>query len=64
MVTDDGGAVGLTESPSTLQRLMVSSPEMACHTTDFEASVDQGLQTLEVCHREWFKEHSYKMSRH
>lgn len=37
-VKDDGGAVGLTESPAALKRWMVSGPEMARVIGEFEAS--------------------------
>ena len=40
VVKDDGGAVGLTECPTALQRWMVSGPEMARVINDFEISVD------------------------
>ena len=37
-VKDDGGAIGLTESPAALERWMVSGPEMASLINDFEKS--------------------------
>jgi hypothetical protein len=39
-VKGDGGAVGLTESPSQLLRWMVSGPEVASVVAEFEASQD------------------------
>ena len=38
MVKGDGGAVGLTENPATLQRWMISVPEVARLISEFEAS--------------------------
>ena len=35
-VNDDGGAVGLTECPATLQKWMFSGPEMARVIIEFE----------------------------
>lgn len=37
-VKGDGGAVGLTENPSVLRRLMVAGPEVARVITEFETS--------------------------
>ena len=42
-VKDDGGAVGLTECPATLQKCMFSGPEMARVIIEFERSVDRTL---------------------
>ena len=39
-VKEDGGAVGLTESPSQLLRWMVSGPELARIIGEFETSVE------------------------
>ena len=51
---DDGGAVGLTESPAALQRWMVSGPEMARLINDFEASIHHSKNTVDVCyHKQW-----------
>ena len=36
VVKDDGGAVGLTECPVTLQKWMFSGPEMARVIIEFE----------------------------
>ena len=38
-VKGEGGAVGLTQSPEALRRWMVSGPEVARMTTEFEASI-------------------------
>ena len=38
-VKGEGGAVGLTQSPEALRRCMVSGPEVARMTTEFEASI-------------------------
>ena len=40
-VKDDGGAVGLTESPAALKRWMVSRPEMARVIGEFEAATEK-----------------------
>ena len=40
---DDGGAVGLTECPATLQKWMFSGPEMARVIIEFERCVDRAL---------------------
>ncbi len=49
---EDGGAVGLTESPAALQRWMVSGPEMAHLTNEFEASRNQGENIPDLRHHE------------
>ena len=38
-VKGDGGAVGLTENPSALQRWMVAGPEVARVIKEFETSL-------------------------
>ena len=48
---DDGGAVGLTESPAALQRWMVSGPEMARLINDFDRSVNCA-QSPDIRHHE------------
>ena len=40
-VKDDGGAVGLSESPDALKRWMVLGPEMARVIGEFEASTER-----------------------
>ena len=40
MVEGDRGAVGLTKNPTTLQRWMISGPEVARLIAEFEASSD------------------------
>ena len=52
VVKDDGGAVGLTECPTALQRWMVSGPEMASVINEFEISVDCALCTSDMRHHE------------
>ena len=52
VVKDDGGAVGLTECPTALQRWMVSGPDMARVINDFEISVDSALCTSDMRHHE------------
>ena len=52
IVKDDGGAVGLNESPAALQRWMVSRPEMASLINDFEASIHHSKDTVDVHHHE------------
>ena len=42
-VKDDGGAVGLTECPATLQKWMFSGPDMARVIIEFERCVDHAL---------------------
>ena len=42
-VNDDGGAVGLTECPATLQKWMFSGPEMGRVIIEFERWVDHAL---------------------
>ena len=48
IVKDNGGGVGLTESPAALQRWMVSGPEMARLINDFEASIHHSKDTVDV----------------
>ena len=52
VVKNDGGAIGLTESPSALQRWMVSGPEMAGLINDFETSVNHSQVTTDTRHHE------------
>ena len=47
---DDGGAIGLTESPAALQRWMVSGPEMAYLVNEFEASVNHTQTSVDIRH--------------
>ena len=42
-VKDDGGAVGLTDCPATLQKWMFSGPEMSRVIVEFERWVDRAL---------------------
>ena len=49
---DDGGAVGLTESPSALQRWMVSGREMARLVNEFEASLNCSQESIDIRHHE------------
>ena len=55
IVKDDGGAVGLTESPAALRRWMVSGPEMARLINDFEASVHHSKDMVDMRHHESFE---------
>lgn len=52
VVKDDGGAVGLTESPAALQRWMVSGPEMARLINDFETSINRAQTSIDFRHHE------------
>ena len=52
VVKDDGGAVGLTESPAALQRWMVSGPEMARLVNEFEASIIRAETSVDIRHHE------------
>lgn len=52
VVKDDGGAVGLTESPAALQRWMVCGPEMARLLNEFEMSLDNAQSTPDIRHHE------------
>ena len=52
IVKEDGGAVGLTESPAALQRWMVSGPEMARLINDFESAVNHAQVTIDKRHHE------------
>ena len=49
---DDGGTVGLTESPAALQRWMVSGPEMARLINDFESAVNHAQVIIDRRHHE------------
>ena len=52
VVKDDGGAVGLAECPAALQRWMLSGPEMARVSNDFDRAVDCALCTSDTRHHE------------
>ena len=52
MVKGDGGAVGLTNSPSVLCRWMVLGPEMARLVNEFENSMLTEAGSQEVNHHE------------
>ncbi len=52
VVKNDGGVIGLTESPAALQRWMVSGPEMAGFINDFETSVNHSQVTTDTRHHE------------
>ncbi len=52
VVKDDGGAVGLTESPAALQRWMVIGPEMARLVNEFEASINRAQTSVDFRHHE------------
>ena len=52
VVREDGGAIGLTESPAALQRWMVSGPEMAGPINEFETSVSHPQVVPDTCHHE------------
>ena len=48
----DGGAVGLTQNPSALRRLMVSGPEMARLIEEFQASLEKPEEKPDFRHHE------------
>ncbi len=48
VVKDDRGAIGLTISPSALQRWMVSGPEMARLVNEFKASIDRSRAPVDI----------------
>ena len=52
VVKGDGGAVGLTENASALQRWMVSGPEMARIIEEFQASTDKVGKAADTRHHE------------
>ena len=52
IVKGDGGAVGLAENASALQRWMVSGTEMACIIEEFQASTDKVDTATDTRHHE------------
>ncbi len=52
VIKDDGGAVGLTESPAAFQRWMVSGPEMARLVKEFESSMNCAQTFVDFRHHE------------
>ena len=58
-VKSDGGAVGLTQNPEALRRWMVTGPEVARMTAEFEATI-HGMHkkmATETRHHEQTKKH-------
>ena len=49
---EDGGAIGLTESPAALQRWTVSGPEMVGLINEFETSVSHPQVVPDTRHHE------------
>ena len=51
-VKGDGGAVGLTENPSSLRLWMIAGPEFAMIIGEFENSCVQGSRKVETRHHD------------
>lgn len=59
VIKGDGGAVGLTESPTALRRWMVAGPEIARVVKEFESSFDV-RKPINVQHHEQVSTYKYR----
>ena len=55
-ITENGGAVGLTQSPEALRRWVVAGPELVMMTSEFKASLERKHhKLLDTSHNEQTK---------
>ena len=52
LVKGDGGAVGLTETPSAMRRWMIAGPRIARVISEFEASESSGITKVDTSHHD------------
>lgn len=63
VIKGDGGAVGLTESPTALRRWMVAGPEIARVVKEFESSFEV-RKPINIQHHEQVSIYSYVITRY